>query len=114
MEDKTMTANCPECDAEITMEKPMKGEIVTCPDWGIPSVNTAHVADVCGNKLVTSSALVRAGVPSTRVKIAFTPESALQAIEEIGYPVVLKPSIGSWGRLISKINDRDAAEAVLE
>jgi [lysine-biosynthesis-protein LysW]--L-2-aminoadipate ligase len=83
-------------------------------DWGIPSVNTAHVADVCGNKLVTSSALVRAGVPSTRVKIAFTPESALQAIEEIGYPVVLKPSIGSWGRLISKINDRDAAEAVLE
>jgi [lysine-biosynthesis-protein LysW]--L-2-aminoadipate ligase len=83
-------------------------------DWGIPSVNTAHVADVCGNKLVTSSALVRAGVPSTRVKVAFTPEAALQAIEEVGYPVVLKPAIGSWGRLLSKINDRDAAEAVLE
>ena len=83
-------------------------------DWGIPSVNTAHVADVCGNKLVTSSALVRAGVPSTRVKIAFTPEAALLAIEEFGYPVVLKPAIGSWGRLLSKINDRDAAEAVLE
>src|ERR1700730_4178882 len=59
-------------------------------DWGIPSVNTAHVADVCGNKLVTSSALVRAGVPSTRVKVAFTPEAALKAIEEFGYPVVLK------------------------
>lgn len=83
-------------------------------DWGIPTVNTAYVADVCGNKLVTSSALVRAGVPSTKVKIAFTPESALQAIEEIGYPVVLKPAVGSWGRLISKLNDRDAAEAVLE
>jgi [lysine-biosynthesis-protein LysW]---L-2-aminoadipate ligase len=83
-------------------------------DWGIASVNTAHVADVCGNKLVTSSALVRAGVPSTRVKVAFTPEAALKAIEEFGYPVVLKPAIGSWGRLLSKINDRDAAEAVLE
>jgi [lysine-biosynthesis-protein LysW]---L-2-aminoadipate ligase len=83
-------------------------------DWGIPTVNTAHVADVCGNKLVTSSALVRAGVPSTRIKVAFTPESAVKAIEEIGYPVVLKPAVGSWGRLLSKINDRDAAETVLE
>src|SRR5512135_3059875 len=55
-------------------------------DWGIPSVNTAYVADVCGNKLVTSSTLVRAGVASPRVKVAFTPESALQAIEEFGYP----------------------------
>lgn len=83
-------------------------------DWGIPSVNTAYVADVCGNKLVTSSALVRAGVPTTRIKVAFTPESAIKAIEEFGYPVVLKPAVGSWGRLLSKINDREAAEAVLE
>ena len=83
-------------------------------DWGIPSVNTAYVADVCGNKLVTSSQLVRAGVPTTRIKIAFTPESALKAIEEFGYPVVLKPAVGSWGRLLSKINDREAAETVLE
>lgn len=83
-------------------------------DWGIPTVNTAHVADVCGNKLVTSSALIRAGVPSPVVKVAFTPESAIKAIEEIGYPVILKPAIGSWGRLLSKVNDRDAAEAILE
>lgn len=83
-------------------------------DWGIPTVNTAHVADVCGNKLVTSSQLVKSGVPTTRIRVAFTPESALKAIEELGYPVVLKPAIGSWGRLLSKINDRDAAEAVLE
>ena len=83
-------------------------------DWGIPSVNTAYVADVCGNKLVTSSQLVKAGIPTTRIKIAFTPDSAIKAIEEFGYPVVLKPAVGSWGRLLSKINDREAAEAVLE
>jgi len=69
---------------------------------------------VCGSKLVTSSALVRAGVPTTQIKVAFTPESAIKAIEEIGYPVVLKPAVGSWGRLLSKINDRDAAETILE
>ncbi len=83
-------------------------------DWGIPTVNTAYVADVCGNKLITSTALVRAGVPTTRIQVAFTPESAIRAIEDIGYPVVLKPAVGSWGRLLSKINDREAAEAVLE
>ncbi len=82
--------------------------------WGIPTVNSAAVAEACGDKLATSSALGRAGVPQPRNVIAFTPESALQAIEEMGYPVVLKPVVGSWGRLLAKVNDRDAAEAILE
>ena len=46
--------------------------------------------------------------------MAFTEQSAIEAIEELGYPAVLKPAIGSWGRLLSKVNDRDAAEAILE
>ncbi len=83
-------------------------------DWGLRCVNSYRVADTCGNKLLTTSALMRAGVPSPRTLVAFTPESALRAIETLGYPVVLKPAIGSWGRLLSKINDREAAEAVLE
>jgi len=83
-------------------------------DWGIPTVNTFEVAENCGNKLLTTSALVRAGIPTPVTKIAFTPQSALEAIEEMGYPVVLKPGVGSWGRLLSKINDREAAETVLE
>jgi len=83
-------------------------------DRGVKTVNTAQVADVCGNKLQTTSALTAAGVPQPRVLVAFTPESALEAIETLGYPVVLKPAVGSWGRLLSKVNDRDAAEAILE
>lgn len=83
-------------------------------DWGIPTVNTYEVAENCGNKLLTTSALVRTGLPTPETKIAFTPKSALAAIEEMGYPVVLKPGVGSWGRLLSKINDREAAETVLE
>jgi len=81
---------------------------------GIPCVNTYQVADICGDKLLTSIALQERGVPQPEVRVAFTPESALQAIEEMGYPVVLKPAVGSWGRLISRVNDRDAAEALLE
>jgi len=82
--------------------------------WGVPTVNTAHVAEVCGNKFSTSLALVANQVPTPRTLMAYTMESALEAIERLGYPVVLKPAVGSWGRLIAKVNDREAAEAVLE
>lgn len=82
--------------------------------WGVPTVNTAQVALTCGDKLTTSAALQAAGVPQPDVQVAFTPESALEMIEAMGYPVVLKPVIGSWGRMVSKVNDREAAEALLE
>ena len=49
-----------------------------------------------------------------RTAVAFTPEAGLEAIEAMGYPVVLKPLFGSWGRLLARVNDRDAAEALLE
>ncbi len=82
--------------------------------FGVPTVNTAAVAEICGDKLMTSAMLARAGVPQPHNVTAFTPEAALDAIEAFGYPVVLKPVVGSWGRLLAKVNDRDAAEALLE
>lgn len=81
---------------------------------GLPTVNTYATASTCADKLLTAAALQEVGVPQPQTRVAFTPESALLAIEELGYPVVLKPVVGSWGRLLARINDRDAAEAVLE
>ena len=81
---------------------------------GVKCVNTFEVATICGDKLLTSSALQDSNIPQPDIKVAFTEGSALEAIEEMGYPVVLKPAVGSWGRLLSKINDRDAAESILE
>ena len=83
-------------------------------DCGVKTVNSYEVASTCGDKLLTTLALIRDGVPTPKVLVAYTPESAIQAIESLGYPVVLKPVVGSWGRLLSKVNDRDAAEALLE
>lgn len=83
-------------------------------DAGVPTVNSYRVALTCGDKFLTTQALVHAEVPTPACLLAFTPESALEAMEQLGYPVVLKPVIGSWGRMVSKINDRDAAEAILE
>ena len=81
---------------------------------GIRCVNTADVASVCGDKILTSLALKDHGVPQPELRIAFTEASALEAIDELGYPAVLKPAVGSWGRLLSKVNDREAAESILE
>ncbi|MFN8512225.1 MAG: lysine biosynthesis protein LysX [Chloroflexia bacterium] len=82
--------------------------------WGIPTVNSFETTVTCDNKFHTNMAFIEAGVPTLRTLIAYTPASALQAIEELGYPVVLKPNTGSWGRLLAKVNGRAAAEAILE
>jgi [lysine-biosynthesis-protein LysW]---L-2-aminoadipate ligase len=81
---------------------------------GVKVVNSPQVAERCGDKYVTSQILVREGIPTPRVIMAFDEESALAAADEIGYPFVLKPVVGSWGRLLAKVEDRSAAEAFIE
>ena len=81
---------------------------------GIRCINSSDVARICGDKILTSVALKEAGLHQPPIRIAFTEDSALIAIEELGYPVVLKPAVGSWGRLLAKVNDRESAEAILE
>jgi [lysine-biosynthesis-protein LysW]--L-2-aminoadipate ligase len=82
--------------------------------WNIPCVNHASVNRICGDKVETSARLIAAGVPTIPVRIAVSDESALAAIEQTGYPAVLKPPVGSWGRLLAKVNDRESAEAIVE
>jgi len=81
---------------------------------GVPVVNTPLVAERCGDKYVTSQIMVREHIPTPRVLMAFGEEAALQAVDALGYPCVLKPVVGSWGRLLAKVDDRQAAEAFIE
>ncbi|MFC7156548.1 lysine biosynthesis protein LysX [Halomarina halobia] len=82
--------------------------------YGIPVVNAPETATICADKVRTSLALADAGVPTPETEVAFTADAALDIIESFGYPCVLKPVVGSWGRLMAKIDSRSAAEAVLE
>ncbi|MFN8379914.1 MAG: lysine biosynthesis protein LysX [Anaerolineae bacterium] len=82
--------------------------------WGIPTINSSRTANTCADKLLTTVALATAGVPQPAARAAFDTDSALAAIADLGYPAVLKPVTGSWGRLLARVNDRDAAEAILE
>ena len=109
----------PSIDADVVLERCINHlralySLKILNDWGVPTVNTWDVANTCGDKILTTAALNKNQVPNPRTMVAYTPESALEAIEELGYPVVLKPAVGSWGRLLARINDRDAAEAILE
>jgi [lysine-biosynthesis-protein LysW]---L-2-aminoadipate ligase len=82
--------------------------------YGVPTVNAAEVLELAGDKVRTSLRLAERGIPTPRTVIALSEEAALKAVEEIGYPAVLKPAIGSWGRLMAKINDREGAEQIIE
>jgi [lysine-biosynthesis-protein LysW]---L-2-aminoadipate ligase len=77
-------------------------------------VNTSAATRISGDKWLTSVALRRAGLPTPRTALAMTSEAALAALDEIGYPAVIKPLVGSWGRLVTAVADRAMAEAVLE
>ncbi|MEV5569733.1 lysine biosynthesis protein LysX [Spirillospora sp. NPDC052269] len=81
---------------------------------GVATVNRSDVIAVCGDKLRTSLALERAGVRAPRTAVALSPDEGADAAERMGFPVVLKPLAGSWGRLVAAARDRDSVEALLE
>lgn len=81
---------------------------------GVVTVNSYEVIATCGDRLLASTVLRKQGVPTPHTLIAFTAESALAAIDALGYPVVMKSLHGSCGRLLARVNDRYGAEALLE
>ena len=82
--------------------------------FGLRVVNNLSSALYTGNKVLTTLALSNANVPTPRTKLAFTEDGALKALDELGYPAIIKPTIGSWGRLVACLNDVDAAKSVIE
>lgn len=82
--------------------------------YGYKVINPSEVIRLCGNKLLTTILLRRAGVPVPKTYVAFTARSALKAFDKVGYPAMLKPVLGSWGRLVSLISDETAAKVALE
>lgn len=82
--------------------------------YGVPTVNDPAVVELAGDKVLTSLRLRERGVPTPRTVVALSPEAALKAVEEVGYPAVLKPAIGSWGRLMAKVDNAKEAVQIIE
>jgi [lysine-biosynthesis-protein LysW]---L-2-aminoadipate ligase len=82
--------------------------------WGIPTLNSADAVHLCDDKAENSLVLEAAGIPTLRTLLAFDVDSALRACESVGYPAVLKPVTGSWGRLLARVNGPQQARTILE
>jgi len=80
----------------------------------LPVINPFQTSLICGNKLFTTLALTKVGLPSPKTTVAFAPETALKVLDMMGYPAVLKPTVGSWGRLVALVRDRESAQALIE
>lgn len=85
-----------------------------CEALGTPVLNSAAAIQVCGDKWQTSQALAAANLPAPRTVLGLTPEAALAALAQIGYPALIKPLVGSWGRLIVTLRDEQMAEDVFD
>lgn len=81
---------------------------------GIKTINSASSTVLCNNKILTTQVLEQNGIPVPVTRLTFSEEKALEAAKEIGYPVVIKPVWGSWGRLISRADNEQALEGILE
>jgi len=86
----------------------------TLEGLGARVINCLNTGLLAGNKLFTHMLLQKAGIPTPEATMAFSKESAMESLEKNGYPKIIKPTVGSWGRMVSKLNDRDSAEGVIE
>ena len=114
---------------EVAKKRPEFGDVVlqrcishyrslllsqTLEGSGLRVINSHSVAETCSNKLTTSIALSRAGVPTPRTFLALSSDAVEGAAEELGYPLVLKPFVGSWGRMVTIVKDRATLQALVE
>ncbi len=109
----------PWCDFDLVLERCVSTSrglyaLAVLESWGIPTLNSYHTAALCADKLRTSLAFSMAGLPQPRTLLSFEPRTTMRAFDCLGYPAVLKPVTGSWGRLLARVNDTDAAEALIE
>lgn len=108
-------------DLDVILQRCASGNKADQALWyfteiGKPIINSLETSRLCQNKFATNLRLAARGIPVPKFAVAFSEEQILKAIEELnGFPVVIKPVSGtSWGRLMGKLNDRDAVEAILE
>lgn len=114
---------------EVTKKRPELGDVVlqrcishyrssllsqALEGSGLRVINSTAVAELCSNKLATSIALAKAGVPTPRTYLALSSDAVEAAAEELGYPLVLKPFVGSWGRMVTVVRDRATLKALVE
>ena len=79
---------------------------------GIKTINSFNTFSIAGNKVFTTSYLYKNGIKTPETSVSFSHDNALSTADNMGYPVVFKPASGSWGRMISLLENENIAETV--
>ena len=89
--------------------------ITACLEFlDVPVINKFNVSTICGNKLLTSMLLKKNNIPTPKTHFSFSADAARKNLENTGYPMVIKPVIGSWGRSVVPLKDKDTSDAIIE
>ncbi len=109
----------PPVEADIYLQRCLShvnalSSTIALESMGVPVVNNSRAISIAHDKLWTLALLSRSGIPTPRTFIAFSEKSALKATETLGYPIVIKPINGSWGRLVSLAEDEETLRVILE
>lgn len=82
---------------------------------GYRVINDYDSLHVTGDKILTSLRLLEHNIPTPLTYVAFTGKAALDNIEtKLDYPLITKPAIGSWGRMVVKVENYNQALSTVE
>ena len=81
---------------------------------GTTVVNRAATTRLLADRLALLRHLLVAGIAVPETLVAFGPDATLNAISELGYPVILQTPLVDPGHPDAVVSDRDAAEALVE
>lgn len=122
MDGRYIVYNPSACDAryDMVLERCMSATVgiqatLFFESLGIKTVNSSKVSRNCENKFLTSLLFAEHKITTVPFALVFNEEMAKKAVDQLGgYPIVVKPVSGSWGRLLAKVNDEDALEGIIE
>ena len=81
---------------------------------GARAINSLEAILIAGDKILTLSRLWKAGIPFPRSVVALNGEAAEKAGELMEFPIIDKPPIGSWGRLVALVKDLQSFRSIIE
>ena len=84
---------------------------------GYNVINSSRIGEICGNKLLTSMILKKSDIPTPKSYFSFNSDSAFNFISTIDLeqnPLVFKPVIGSWGRGVFPVRNKEIGKIIVE
>lgn len=78
------------------------------------AINSSKALYICNDKVLTYSYLIREGIRIPKTYLALSSTAIQNNLNHLKYPLIDKPPIGSWGRLVSYVRDGLDMKLVME